>query len=113
MPGLVFEVNDKDGVSVRLTTNRWEMHIAVRQPEVTAHLEAIKKVIESPAIITQDEGKAYHLPNLGAVGGKWINLYLEVVVRYPENATFNFGDVLTAFFNDRPPKGVLKWLQKK
>jgi len=108
MDKLAFEVNDRDGVPIRLTQDRWISQIADRHPEVEPYIEEIKRVVQSPTQITEDEGGAYHLASFGIVPKEWRNSYLEVVVRYspPE------GEVLAVHFTDRAPKGDLKWMSK-
>ena len=105
MPKWLFEVSDKDGIIVRLALDRWEMHISVKHHEVSPHIEELKQLIVAPTVITRDSEGCLHLAALGAVGGKWTNLYLEAVVRYKENE----GEVLTAHFIGRIPKGEVIW----
>ena len=106
----IFEVQDKDGVLVSLAASRWHMHIAEKHAEVEPFLEQIQEVIKSPQIVTQDIGGAYHLSRVGAVGGKWQQLYLEVVIQYEESSDSKLGHVLTVHFNAGSPKGELKWI---
>ena len=109
-PDWLFEVPDKDGNLVRLALSRWEMHIRAKHHETTPYIEEIKGLISTPGIITRDAGGCSHLAKLRAVGGKWENLYLEVVVRYKEDPSGSLtGDVLTVYFSGRPPKGEVIW----
>ena len=112
MADWLFEVQDRNGNQVHLTRFRWEMHIGVKHSEVAPYLAEIQQVIQSPGIITREQSGTYHLARLGAVGGKWASLYLEVVVRYTTTSSVVTGNVLTVFFNGRPPKGKLQWLTK-
>lgn len=111
MPDWLFEVSDKDGNIVRLALSRWEMHIRVKHREVTPYVEELKQLIAAPTIITRDSEGCFHLSVLGAVGGKWTNLYLEAVVRYEEGED-DEGEVLTAYFNGRIPKGEVIWFNR-
>ena len=104
MDKLVFEINDRGGVPVRLTQDRWISQIVDRHPEVEPYLEEIKQVVQAPTQITEDEGGAYHLASFGIVPREWRNSYLEVLVRYSPTE----GEVLTIHFSHRPPKGALK-----
>ncbi|MCH7713713.1 MAG: hypothetical protein IIC99_08835 [Chloroflexi bacterium] len=108
MPDWLFEVSDKDGNIVRLARSRWEMHIRVKHHEVSQYIEELKQLIAAPMVITRDSEGDLHLATMGAVGGKWTNLYLEAVVRYKENE----GQVLTAHFIGRVPKGEIIWLKR-
>lgn len=100
----IFEINDREGIPIRLTQERWFSQIVDRHPEVESCIEEIEQVVHSPTQITEDEAGVYHLASLGIVLGQWRNTYLEVVVRY----TPTEGEVLTIHFNDRAPKGELK-----
>lgn len=111
MQNLVFEVEDRDGNVVQLTQSRWDLHIAVRHPEIMHYLSEIQEVIRNPAIITLDEGGAHHLSKRSAVGGRYSNTYLDVVVKYNEISGTLRGNVLTVFFNARSPKGELLWME--
>ena len=106
----LFQVADKDGYIVSLTQTRWDVHIVERRPELAECVPQIQEVIQNPQIITRDTNTgSYLLSRLGVVQGKWANLYLEVVVRYDEDADPIVGTVLTVYFNDRIPKGDLRW----
>ncbi len=109
----LFEISDKDGNVVQLTTERSELHVVVRHPEVEPYLEQIKQLIESPNIVTKDSRGVYHLSRLAAVEeSRFRGLYLEVVVRYRRRSSGAEGEVLTIFFNARPPKGDLEWIRR-
>ena len=104
MDELVFKINDRDGVPIRLTQDRWIGQIVDRHPEVESYIEEIKQVVQGPTQITEDEGGIYHLASFGIVSREWRNSYLEVVVRYSPAE----GEVLTVHFSHRAPKGELK-----
>ena len=112
MTDWVFETQDRDDNTVRLSRTRWNRHILVKHREVGQYLAETQDVILSSTIGTVDGGGAYHLSTLGAVGGKWKNLYLEVVVRYEDTGDTKTGTVPTIHFNDSAPKGDLRWLVK-
>ena len=112
MAVFLFEVADKDGTTVRLREDRWDLHIVEKHSEVEPYLEEIKKVIRSPAIITQDAGGSHHLSRLGAVEQGWKDKYLEIIVKYSGELGSRTGRVLTVFFNERPPKGDMKWMTR-
>lgn len=104
----VFEESDRDGIPVRLTADRWHMHITVKHGEVEPFLQEIQEVIRDPGIVTENDEGVRHCATLGAVRGRWVNLYLEVVVGYDRSTAPGMGNVLTVHFNSRPPKGMLK-----
>ncbi len=107
MPRIIFEVLDRDGVPVRLTEEYFR-HIEKGHPEIVAYLDQIQAVIRAPSLVTIDDDGVSHLTRLGAVSGRWQNLYLEVVVGY----SGKHGQVFTALFKKVPPKGRLIWMRK-
>ena len=111
MDDCVFETEDREGRIVRLARDRWVMHILEKHGEVEPFLAEIQQVIQSPAVSTQDNLGSCHYATVGAVGGKWKPLYLEIVLRYDETLNPAVGEVLTVFFNGMPPKGELKWIE--
>jgi len=111
MPGIIFEIPDKDGVPVSLSESTL-LHIRWRHPEMDNHASAIQEVIRDPTLITRDTPGSLHFSRLGATKGKYHSLYLNVVVRYSLSDEGIKGQVKTAYFRSVPPKGELLWMKR-
>ena len=108
----ILKEQDYNGNLVYLRADRWSLHIIVKHPEMAPFVKAIQEVVRAPNVVTEDSGGSVHLARLGAVKGKWKELYLEVVIRYNSSGDRTTGDIQTVYFNAMPPKGELKWYGK-
>jgi hypothetical protein len=93
----IFEIEDRDGVPVRLCRYRWERHIKKKRPWMSRYLPLIKQAIVYPEHITTDKDWDdcfdYYIWGVG----RRRNLYLMVVVQYYEKGAVRRGWVRTAF----------------
>lgn len=93
----VFEVVDRYGRKIYLTSERWK-HLSLHHPELTGNLEFIKQSVISPSLEVMDkiDGNLYYLHYFM----KEIGFYLIVVVKYLNKEGF----IITAFYSKKRKK---------
>jgi hypothetical protein len=105
---------DPQGFIVTLDVHRWEDHIAKRHPEMSKHLERIKRTIEDPQLIQAAEGSttAYYYRLTGMAEKKASDLYILVVV--DRNEKMKTGVVKTAHLlkTIKPNESRIVWLKQ-
>ncbi|MBM2826542.1 MAG: hypothetical protein HW403_606 [Dehalococcoidia bacterium] len=79
--------------------------------EIRGHLEEIKVAIEEPDVIVVDDTGCYRYYKLGAIGGRFRGLYLQVLVRYSEEPQGKVGIIVSAFCSRVIAQGELRWIR--
>lgn len=78
----LFEIEDSQGIRVRLCKRRWERHIKKKRPWMSRYLSLIKQAIAFPQVITTDKDWDDCLDYYIYGVGRRKDLYLMVVVQY-------------------------------
>ena len=105
----VLDLRDRKGRLVRYSRSNFERHLT-RHPEMTGHIEAIKKVVEDPDIEIEADNNHTYLYRTGVVEGKFSKLWLFVVIKYEGSSTKGEEFIKTAFFTSKIAKdGRVIW----
>lgn len=110
-PSIVWVVNDPFGRPVSFLAER-KYHIITGHPELVDYVDQLATIIPLPHMILEDQFDTSTEVfcklgvGLGCYSGKW----LKVPVRYDITDS---GEVLTAYFAEKVPKGKIKWMPRK
>jgi len=106
----LFEVQDKEGIIVRLERRTFERHLPYR-PETADYVEEAKATIEDPDAILVDDDSCHHYYRLGLGRGKFEKCYVRVLVYYRSRGGRVEGRVATFWLARRIGKGQIKWMR--
>lgn len=97
-------VQSIDGVTIRLTEERWYEHIVFNRPHMSGYMESVLKAVENPQIVLRGHRKSkVAVVNFGAK--RWLH------VVYRELSKTD-GFIVTAKFEDEYNENLIIWKQE-
>ncbi len=107
---IILHCFDPLGREVVARRGQWEGHIESRHPEIDKHFDSVRRVIESPELITIDaiNSNRENFYCRGTLPAPYDRLLLKICVAYgPGNflGTYQIGEMITAYPTKRIGRG--------
>ena len=110
----VYRVEDPRGLEVTLTPKRWNQHVIVHHPDMSARLKDVLLTVHDPEVIqlsTYDPDVHLYFRRKARGFGKFSQLFIAVVVRVDLRQVS--GDIVTAHLMNALEKGRILWARKR